>query len=65
MLKNEEVIIYGRKSNKSIRDMNGIGVVMCLIFGGVLIGRQLLVYGLSYLSEKKGDEYDWNKVSEK
>lgn len=65
MLKNEEPIIYSKKSKESIRDMNWIGVMFCLIFGCILIGRQLVVYGLSYMSEKKGDEYDWNEVSKK
>jgi len=61
MLKNEEHIIYTKKSKVSIRDMNWGGVMLCLIFGGVLIGRMFLVYGLSYMSDKIGEEYDWNE----
>ena len=60
MLKNEEHIIYTKRSKDSIRDMNWIGVIICLVFGSVLVGRMLLVHGLSYLSDKIGDEYDWN-----
>ena len=41
--------------------MNWGGVMLCLIFGGVLIGRMFLVYGLSYMSDKIGEEYDWNE----
>lgn len=59
LLKHEEGISYSTKSKNSMRDMNWVGIMICLIFGGVLLGRQFIVYGLSYISDKIGDEYDW------
>jgi hypothetical protein len=52
LLKNEEVQEYNTETNISLQDMKTIGIIICLLFGLVLIFRQFLYYGVRYFYYK-------------